>query len=85
VWVSAQTGAGIDLLYKALAQHLSGIMQRVRIHLDVHSAHVRSEIYTVGYIHSEKVDDFGAWILEINVTKHYLSKLLQKKGVKLWV
>ncbi len=82
VWISSKTGSGIDLLYKALAEHLSGMMERCKIQLDVCSAYIRSEIHNIGYIHSEKMDEFGRWILEINVTHHYLSKLLQKKGVK---
>lgn len=83
VWISSQTGEGINLLYQALAEQLSGMMTRAKIELNVKSAHIRSEIYDIGYIHNEKVDDFGQWILEINVTHHYLSKLLNKKGVKL--
>lgn len=83
VWISSMTGDGIDLLYQALAEQLSGMMTRARIELDVKSAYIRSEIHNIGYIHSEKVNDFGQWILEINVTHHYLSKLLNKKGVKL--
>ncbi|SMN12620.1 GTP-binding protein HflX [Bathymodiolus heckerae thiotrophic gill symbiont] len=83
VWISAQTGAGIDFLYQALAEQLSGTMTRARIQLDVTSAYIRSEIHNIGYIHNEKVDDFGQWILEINVTHHYLSKLLSLKGVTL--
>jgi len=58
------------------------MMERCKIQLDVCSAYIRSEIHNIGYIHSEKMDEFGRWILEINVTHHYLSKLLQKKGVK---
>ena len=83
VWISAQSSEGIDLLYQALAQQLSGMMTRAKIQLHVESAYVRSEIHKIGFIHNEKVDDFGQWVLEINVTQHYLSKLLQKKGVKL--
>jgi GTP-binding protein HflX len=83
VWISSKTGEGIDLLYQALAEQLSGMMTRAKIELDVMSAYIRSEIHDIGYIHNEKVDDFGRWILEINVTHHYLSKLLNKKGVKL--
>ncbi len=83
VWLSSKIGEGIDLLYQALAQRLSGMMTRAKIELDVKSAYIRSEIHNIGYIHNEKVDDFGRWILEINVTHHYLSKLLNKKGVKL--
>lgn len=83
VWISAHTGDGIELLYQALAEQLSGMMTRARIQIDVKSAYIRSEIHNIGYIHNEKVDDFGQWVLEINVTYHYLSKLLSLKGVTL--
>ncbi len=83
VWLCAQTGEGVDLLYKALAQQLSGMMRRAKIQLDVNSAYVRSEIHNIGHIHNEQVDDFGQWVLEIDVTQHYLFKLLNNKGTKL--
>lgn len=83
VWISAHSGDGIDLLYQALTEQLSGMMTHVKIQLDVNSAYIRSEIHNIGYIHNEEVDDFGAWVLEINVTHHYLSKLLNLKGVTL--
>ncbi|WP_190600593.1 hypothetical protein [Candidatus Vesicomyidisocius sp. SY067_SCS001] len=35
------------------------------------------------YIDYEKVNDSMIWVLEIFVTKHYLSKLLNFKGVRL--
>jgi GTP-binding protein HflX len=59
------------------------MMTRAKIQLDVTSAYIRSEIHNIGYIHNEKVNDFGQWVLEINVTHHYLSKLLSLKGVTL--
>ncbi len=83
VWLSAKTGAGIELLHQALAELLSGLMRRVRILLAVERANIRSEIHQIGYIHSEKVDELGRWILEINVTSRYLSELLNKQGVTL--
>jgi len=82
VWVSAQEGKGLELLYQALSEKLSGMMKRAIILLDVNHAYIRSEIYNVGYIHKEKVNEYGQWVLEINVTNHYLSKLLSKQGVK---
>ncbi|CAB9538533.1 Ribosome LSU-associated GTP-binding protein HflX [Bathymodiolus brooksi thiotrophic gill symbiont] len=83
VWISAHTGDGIEFLYQALAEQLSGMMTRAKIQIDVKSAYIRSEIHNIGYIHNEKVDDFGQWVLEINVTHHYLFKLLSLKGVTL--
>ncbi len=83
VWISAHTGDGIDLLYQALAQSLSGMMTFAGIKLDVQSAYIRSEIHKVGYIQKEIMNEFGQWLLEINVTRHYLERLLDKQGVSL--
>ena len=83
VWLSANTGEGINLLYKALSQSLSGTMTFARIKLDVQSAYIRSEIHKVGFIQKEIMNEFGQWLLEINVTSHYLERLLDKQGVSL--
>ena len=83
VWISAHTGEGIDLLYQALSQSLSGMMTFAGIKLDVQSAYIRSEIHKVGFIQKEIMNEFGQWLLEINVTSHYLERLLDKQGVSL--
>ena len=83
VWISAHTGEGIDLLYQALSERLSGMMTYAGIQLDVQSAYIRSEIHKVGFIQKEKMNEFGQWLLEINVTRHYLKRLLGKQGVSL--
>ena len=83
VWLSAQTGDGVELLYEALSQSLSGMMTIASIKLDVKSAYIRSEIHRVGFIKKEIMNEFGQWLLEINVTSHYLERLLDKQGVSL--
>ena len=83
VWLSAHSGEGIDLIYKALSQSLSGMMTCARIQLDVQSAFIRSEIHKIGFIEKEIMNEFGQWLLEINVTRHYLERLLVKQGVSL--
>jgi len=83
VWLSAHTGEGIDLLFQALSERLSGMMTYAGIQLDVQSAYIRSEIHKVGFIQKEKMNEFGQWLLEINVTRHYLKRLLGKQGVSL--
>jgi len=83
VWLSAHSGEGIDLIYNALSQSLSGMMTCARIQLDVQSAFIRSEIHKIGFIEKEIMNEFGQWLLEINVTRHYLERLLVKQGVSL--
>ena len=58
-------------------------MTFARIKLDVQSAYIRSEIHKVGFIKKEIMNEFGQWLLEINVTSHYLERLLDKQGVSL--
>ena len=36
-----------------------------------------------GFIKKEIMNEFGQWLLEINVTSHYLERLLDKQGVSL--
>jgi GTP-binding protein HflX len=84
VWLSSKDMRGIDLLYEAVAEKLSGIITKASIILEPYASYVRSQIYDIGYINTEKVDKFGRFILEISVTKHYLDKLLKTKGISLW-
>ena len=83
VWLSSKNGKGIDLLYQSLAQLLSGLMTNAKIKLKLESAYIRSEIHNIGFLTKENIDEFGQWILEIRVTRHYLKKILSKKGVEL--
>lgn len=83
VWVSSVKNMGIDLLYQAISEKLSGIISTKTIILKPFAGYVRSQIYDVGYVNSEKVNEFGEWILKISITKHYLDKLLSIKGVSL--
>jgi GTP-binding protein HflX len=85
VWVSAQTGEGINLLLDALSQHLSGFFCQAKIKLPLKLASIRSQIYQTGYIEKEEVDDYGNWVLEIRVTSHYLDELTNMQGIEvLW-
>ena len=85
VWVSAETGEGVDLLLDALSQYLRGLFCLAKIKLPLKLANIRSQIYQTGYIEKEEVDDYGDWYLEIRVTSHYLEELKSKTGIEvLW-
>lgn len=83
VWLSTQTQDGLDLLQTAIAKTLSGILHHATIRLSSSATKFRSQIYQVGFIHHESVDDFGQWILKIQVSHHYLDKLLSQDGIDL--
>jgi GTP-binding protein HflX len=83
VWVSSVNNQGIDLLYQAISEKLSGIITNTTIYLQPFAVHMRSKIYDIGYIRSEKFDEHGGVILAISVTKHYLDKILAMDGISI--
>jgi GTP-binding protein HflX len=81
VWVSSIKNQGIELLHEAISEKLSGIISKKTIYLEPFANYIRSQIYDIGYVKSEKFDEVGGTILDISVTKHYLDKILNMNGV----
>ena len=81
VWLSARANSGIELLHKAIAARLAGTLVDVTIRLAADLAKLRSSIYEMGFVKSERVDETGASCLEICLPLLEFDKLL-KQGVK---
>jgi GTP-binding protein HflX len=84
VWVSSIKNQGIELLHEAISEKLSGIISKKTIYLEPFANYIRSQIYDIGYVKSEKFDEVGGTILDISVTKHYLDKILNMNGVSVY-
>jgi GTP-binding protein HflX len=84
VWVSSIKNQGIELLHEAISEKLSGIISKKTIYLEPFASYIRSQIYDIGYVKSEKFDEVGGTILDISVTKHYLDKILNMNGVSIY-
>jgi len=80
VWVSAVTGAGLDLLAEALSGHFQGRQVRGWLHLPAGAGAVRSTLYTIGQVLSERVDEHGDWWLEICMAQRNIDRLLRESG-----
>ncbi|WP_020160433.1 ribosome rescue GTPase HflX [Methylobacter marinus] len=71
VWLSAETGVGIELLYQALAEIFSSAKITKRCHLKPDQGYVRAKLFSVAKILEEQVDDFGGYELIVEIdTKH---------------
>ena len=77
VWVSAQTGAGLDLLAQALTEHFQGVQVHGWLHVKPVAGKVRSDLYRLGSVLSEQVDEQGNWWLEIRMTRRDIDRLLK--------
>jgi GTP-binding protein HflX len=80
VWVSAVTGAGLDLLADALQDHFQGAQVHGWLHLPPTAGKTRSSLYGIGQVLSEHVDEQGSWWLEICMAQRNIDKLLRETG-----
>ena len=67
VWVSARTGAGLDLLRAAVAARLDEAKTIHRVELAPTDGRLRARLYNMGAVLAEAVTDAGGWQLEVNL------------------
>lgn len=60
VWLSAQTGEGIDLLFRALTERLSGEIAQYTLKLPVQEGRLRSRFYQLQAILKEWIEEDGS-------------------------
>lgn len=67
VWVSAQTGVGIDLLFQALTERLSGEIASYELRLPPEAGRLRSRFYQLQAIEKEWIEEDGSIGLHIRL------------------
>lgn len=75
VWVSAVSGAGLDLLQQALMELLEQEVVRQQIRLAPSEGRLRASLYELNAVEHEKVDDDGYWQLAIRLSKTEFNRL----------
>jgi GTP-binding protein HflX len=82
-WVSAATGAGLDILRDSLTHAVRPNQVRRTVHLDLPAAAVRSDLYRRNAVRAERQCDDGSWELEVELDLTEVAKLLGSRGVNL--
>jgi GTP-binding protein HflX len=80
VWVSAATGAGLDLLREAVAERLHELTSggdgaalagatriRRRLHLGADAGKLRAQLYARDVVVAEHTGENGGWVLDVDV------------------
>jgi|TARA_B100001105_G_scaffold254772_1_gene251551 GTP-binding protein HflX len=80
VWVSAKTGAGLELLYVAISELLAGALVEVRLQLDPEQTRLRSQLYARNFIEAEQIDEVGHYLLSLRLPRQDLDRILQQTG-----
>ena len=83
VWVSAKTGAGLDLLQTAVSEILAGNMAEETLRISPQQARLRSQLYEKGFIEEEHVDEQGFYELRLRLPRRDLDRIIQQEGVEI--
>ncbi|WP_455221402.1 ribosome rescue GTPase HflX [Kaarinaea lacus] len=83
VWLSAQTGEGVDLLLAAIKAHCFNETIHQWIRIPISNGRLRSQLYLQGKVLRECSDESGDLLLEVQITRRNLEAIEQKEGVQL--
>lgn len=83
VWVSAQTGAGLDLLMEALAEHLRDALVRRTVCLGAGQARLRALLYRIGAVVAERILADGSCELDLELDRRGYEDLERREQVEL--
>ena len=81
VWVSAQTGAGMDLLVEAIGQFLGPEIVHRRIELKPEEGRARARFFAAGAVLSERPLPGGGMDLEVSMPRHAFEHLCRSEGL----
>lgn len=80
VFLSAVSGAGLDLLLKALAGIFQGERERRLLKIPPNAARLRARLYELATIVNEEVNEQGEWLLEVDIKPQNLEQLRKNEG-----
>ena len=83
VWISAQSGAGIDLLNNAITELLAGGLVNENIVLQPGQAKLRSQLYENNFVTAETMDEEGRYLIDLRLPRAELDRLLTQETIQL--
>jgi GTPase len=81
VWLSARGGEGVDLLIKAIGEHLGQDRLQQWLRLPATAGKMRAELYALGVVIEEATAHNGAWMLKVAIARGRLEQLCQNAGL----
>jgi len=82
VWVSAKTGAGMELLQGAMSELLAGKMAVETLRVSPSETKLRSQLYDSGFVEEEHIDEEGFYELQVKLPRKDLDRLLKQSGTE---
>jgi len=80
VWISAQKGAGLELLQQAIAERLGNDLFSGVLRLPQALARLRAQFFELGAVQSEHHDEEGLTLLSVRLPRVELNRLVSREG-----
>ncbi|MFP4245902.1 MAG: ribosome rescue GTPase HflX [Halochromatium sp.] len=77
VWMSAQTGAGVELLTQALSERLRGELVRASLLLGPADGALRAWLFEHAQVLQDAGTDQGGWRMDVELSRQQLERSLQ--------
>lgn len=75
VYLSAQSGEGLDLLLQAIADFFEEEVVHSRLRLPPSAGRLRAALYALGAVRTEQLEDSGEWLLDVEIRSQNLAML----------
>lgn len=79
VWISAQNGLGLDLLFIALKERFAKQIQVCQLSLPAHLAKLRSRFYQLNAVEREFINDDGSFQLDVRMPSIEWNRLCKQE------
>lgn len=83
VWLSAHTGAGVELLLETIAVELKPLPQAVQLRLPAAAGDLRARLFRFGAVSSEASDRDGGWVMQLAIDAPSLKRIVREQGYDL--
>ncbi len=83
LWLSAQTGAGVDLLLQALHAQLGADLYHCIITVPPRAGRARAQLFEAGAVLAERKLDDGGIELEVSLRRREIERICREAGLEL--
>ena len=75
VWLSARSGAGLDLLRAAIGERFAAGLSHQRLHLPRCDGRLRAQVFSLAQVRHEEFQPDGSWSVEFDIRRRELQRL----------
>jgi GTP-binding protein HflX len=83
VWLSAHSGAGLDLLREALHLHLGSDLYHCVLHVPARAGRARARLFAAGAVMQQRQLEDGSCELEVSLRRHDLERICREDDLEL--